>query len=187
MSKAKIDWGIIVSFVFTAIFGLLCFGALRAIHSPVAPAAINLPIGDQNRTETLHLQGTRYGISSDAYIIRYDVTLQTLPRSAWCDQGGNSESKLFLDCTWPTLEQPVHFASAQIEVPVAAAEGVAGWEFNRESLQAVPVMQEWLFFNFGYLLFFVLFGLLFLLIGFVFICSCLNAKERARKNRLAAA
>lgn len=187
MSQAKIDWGIIVSFVFTAIFGLLCFGALRAIHSPVAPAAINLPIGDQNRTETLHLQGTRYGISSDAYIIKYDITLQTLPRSAWCDSGGYRDGKLFLDCTWPTPGQPVHFASAQIEVQVPAPEDLNRWEFNRESLQAVPVMHGWLWLNFGYLLFFVLFGLLFLAIGLTFICTCLNARDRARKNRLAAA
>ena len=185
MSKTKIDWGIITAFVFTVVLGLLCFGMLRAIHQPAVPPAINLPLGEQNRTETLHLQGTRYGISSDAYIIRYDVTLENLPRSAWCDSGSYRDGTLFLDCTWATPDQPVHFASAQIEVPVTAAEGVARWEFNRESLQAVPVMQSWFFFNFRYLLFFVIFGLMFLLIGLVFICFCLNARDRARKNRLA--
>ena len=151
---------VILALALTFGYGTYYMG--KQIHAPVAPASVALPLGEQNRTESLIYTG--YREVGEPYIVKYDMSLKTLPKSAWCHSSSWSESKLDLDCVWPTPNSATRFAAATVSIPLPSTE-VYAWHFERTSLSAVPEMRSWLFVNTGYLFGVCVFALLTLLFG----------------------
>lgn len=165
---------------------LLCwsdYAVVSSIKSPVKPAPISLPIGEHNRTESLRLE-SNYEDIAEAYLIKYNVTLSTLPSTAWCEESGQArDSEFALWCVWPTPNAHVRFAAGRIDVPVPVVDGLKRWDFDAAKLQAVPVMKGWLSYNFDrlvgvfFLSIFALFGALLTFVGFMNLLEVITVRR----------
>ena len=162
------------------IFGYGTYYMGKQIHAPVAPSSVALPLGEQNRTETLIYSG--YREVGEPYIVKYDMSLKTLPKSAWCHSSSWSESKLDLDCVWPTPNSATRFAAATVSIPLPSAN-VYAWNFDRHSLSAVPEMRSWFTVSLGYILGMFIFGLLTIMFAWVIFEKILESIEDMNTRR----
>ena len=131
------------------------------IHPIVAPATVNLPLGEQNKSELLMYEGYA-GSASEPYLVKLDMTIDTLPADAWCKKSTWSDTGLGLSCVWATPNAATAFTTADILISLPSKD-VWVWDLNRETLQAVPQMRGWFWVN-GWNMFlvgvFALFGVL---------------------------
>lgn len=114
----------------------------QQIHDVVTPSSVELPLGEHNKYERVVYGGYR-GNEGEPYVVKLNLTIDTLPKNAWCHQSSSSKSVLGLSCLWPTPDSPTTFAAAEVTLPLPYKD-VWEWQFNRESLRAVPVMRSWI-------------------------------------------
>ncbi len=154
-----IIWRLILA-VITIAFGYGAYYNYSHIHTPIPPEAVSIPLGEQNRNEQFVLSG--YREVAEPYIVHLDVSLATLPKSAWCHKNSWSESKLGFDCTWPTPGGITRFATGEVEIALESKD-VYAWDFDRTTLSAVPEMKGWFSVNFENMSGLIVCGLMFII------------------------
>ena len=169
-----------LTLVFTLAFACGTYYMEKHIHAPTPQATVVLPLGEQNRTESLVYTG--YQEVGEPYIVKYDMTFKTLPKSAWCWGTSWSESKLDLDCAWSTPGGATRFATATVSVSLPSTD-VYAWNFDRESLSAVPEMRSWFTVSLGYILGTFAFGLLTIMFVFGLVEKIFEEIEKSQKRR----
>ena len=136
--------------VFAILSGALSMTFILSIGEPHLPEAVRLPLGEINQHQS---ERPEYTSISNAG----EITLDTLPRTAWCEQVNTVLENISLNCYWPENSGATAL-SAEVSIDLPRTGDVIYWEFNRRTLQAVPMSHSWLLLNFGKIIGAVVFG-----------------------------